>query len=251
MQILAFGRETNRKLLLIHGFQVPWQVWTPYIWRYQEDFHVLVPILPGHNPKGKKEDLRSFAEAARDLEEFLLPRWGDRVYAVFAMSMGGVLAATLWENGKLHIDKLIFDGSPLVSFPWLMTKFSLRFYLDVTHKTQKRDKKTVEQAGSLVPREYLPDFLAVLDSMSDETIINCVNGVGNYRLPNMISAPNPKIYYFHGTTASELFSRQTAKYLLRNYPHNTVVESFPKAGHCQISLMHPEEMLQALEDILA
>ena len=126
-----------------------------------------------------------------------------------------------------------------------------RSYLDVTHKTQKRDKKTVEQAGSLVPREYLPDFLAVLDSMSDETIINCVNGVGNYRLPNMISAPNPKIYYFHGTTASELFSRQTAKYLLRNYPHNTVVESFPKAGHCQISLMHPEEMLQALEDILA
>ena len=248
MRILEFGRETGRKLLLIHGFQIPWQVWTPYIRRYQEDFHVLVPILPGHDPAGK-EAFHSFPETARELEDHFLSRWGDQPCSVFAMSMGGVLAATLWENGRVRLDKLILDGAPLVSFPRLMTNYSLRFYLDVTHKTRRRDKKTVRQAERLVPREYVPDFLSVLDNMSDEIIINCVNGVGDYKLPGNIPGPVPQIYYFHGTTISELFSKRTAKYLIKHYP-GTVVKSFAGADHCQVSLHRPDQMLQALTEIL-
>ena len=30
--------------------------------------------------------------------------------------MGGVLIATLWQNNRLTFDKVIFDGSPLVSY---------------------------------------------------------------------------------------------------------------------------------------
>ena len=30
--------------------------------------------------------------------------------------MGGVLTATLWQNNRLTFDKVIFDGSPLVSY---------------------------------------------------------------------------------------------------------------------------------------
>ena len=213
MRILEFGRETGRKLLLIHGFQIPWQVWTPYIRRYQEDFHVLVPILPGHDP-ARKEAFHSFPETARELEDHFLSRWGDQP-----------------------------------SFPRLMTNCSLSFYLDVTHKTRRRDKKTVRQAERLVPREYVSDFLEVLDNMSDETIINCVNGVGDYKLPGNISGPVPQIYYFHGTTISELFSKRTAKYLIKHYP-GTVIKSFAGADHCQVSLHRPDQMLQALTEIL-
>ena len=31
MKILEFGDDSKRKIILIHGFQCPWQVWNKYI----------------------------------------------------------------------------------------------------------------------------------------------------------------------------------------------------------------------------
>ncbi len=99
--------------------------------------------MPGHNPK-QKEDFISFSKTAKGLEEYYISRYGEKVYAVYGMSMGGVLAATLWQNQKLGIEKVIFDGSPLISFNGIMKKMMLHFYLNITHKAQQRDKKTLE-----------------------------------------------------------------------------------------------------------
>lgn len=65
------------------------------------------------------------------------------MYAIYGMSMGGVLTATLWQNGQLEIEKVIFDGSPLVSVKGIMKRMMLQFYLNITHKSQQRDKKTL------------------------------------------------------------------------------------------------------------
>ena len=60
MEILEFGDKNKRKLVLIHGFQSPYQIWNPYIEHYKKDFYIIVPILPGHNPN-QKDDFVSFA----------------------------------------------------------------------------------------------------------------------------------------------------------------------------------------------
>lgn len=70
MEILEFGDPCNRKIILIHGFQSPYQIWNPYIEHYKKDFHIIVPIMSGHNPNCK-EDFISFSEEARVLEELL------------------------------------------------------------------------------------------------------------------------------------------------------------------------------------
>ena len=115
MEILEFGNKNNKKIILIHGFQSPYQVWDDYIKYYEKDYHLIVPILTGHNPK-KKEEFISFKECAKELEDYYISKYGNDVYAIYGMSMGGVLAATIWENRRLNIDKVILDGSPLVSF---------------------------------------------------------------------------------------------------------------------------------------
>ncbi len=51
MEILEFGDKSKRKIILIHGFQSPYQVWDKYIKHYENKFHIIVPILPGHNPE--------------------------------------------------------------------------------------------------------------------------------------------------------------------------------------------------------
>lgn len=63
MKILEFGDKSKRKIILIHGFQSPWQVRSKYIENYKNDFHIIVPIMSGHNPD-EKEDFISFFECA-------------------------------------------------------------------------------------------------------------------------------------------------------------------------------------------
>lgn len=248
MEILEFGDTNNRKMIFIHGFQSPYQVWNKYIEHYQNDFHIIVPIMPGHNPK-QKEDFISFSETAKEIEDYCLSHYGEEVYAVYGMSMGGVLAATLWQSKRLKIEKVIFDGSPLVSVNSIMRKMMLCFYLKITHKSQQRDRKTLEQAKSFVAQEYLNDFLQVLDSMSDTTIINCINNIADFRLRDNIDTKNTKIYFYHGTAANEMLAKKSAKFLSKNYT-NSVIKCFKGKAHCENALLYPELMIKELDKVL-
>lgn len=248
MEILEFGDRSKRKILLIHGFQSPYRVWQPYIERYRKDFHIIVPILPGHNPN-QKEDFVSFSETAEEIEDFCIAHCGENAYAVYGMSMGGVVAAALWQNGRLHIEKVIFDGSPLVPPNGLMKKMMISFYLNVTHKSQKREPKTLKQARSIAPEEHMEDFLQVLDNMSDRTIVNCIAEIGAFRLTESAETKNTKIYYFHGTALNETLAKKSAKALSKRYP-DAAIKRFRGKGHCEISLFYPKQMIEELDRIL-
>ena len=187
MKILEFGDTSKNKIVLIHGFQCPWQVWNKYIEHYKNKFHIIVPIMSGHNPEFK-DDFISFASDAKKIEEYILSRYGKHIYAVYGMSMGGVLAATLWQNNRLSFDKVIFDGSPIVSYNAVMKIFMKKFYVNITHKSQQRDKKTLEQATKvIVSEDNLGYLLEVLDNMSDVTVENSIDGISDFKLSRDIN----------------------------------------------------------------
>lgn len=249
MKILEFGDTSKRKIILIHGFQWPWQVWEEYIEHYKKDFHVIVPILSGHNPE-KKEDFISFSAEARELEEYIIPRYGKAMYAVYGMSMGGVLAAMLWQNRNLSFEKVFFDGSPLVSLNGFMKGFMKKFYLDITHKSQQRDKKTVEQATRvIVPEDKLGDLLNVLDNMSDATVVNSIDSIAEFKLKSDINTPNTTVYFFHGTAPNEMLAKKSAKYIRKHYS-TTVIKCFQGKFHCENVLFHTDIMITELDTIL-
>lgn len=249
MRILEFGDKGNRKLVLIHGFQSPYQIWEPYIEHYKRDFHILIPVLPGHDPD-RKEDFISFADTAEEFEKYVVPKYGRHLYAVYGMSMGGVLAAELWQSGRLELEKVVLDGTPLMSMNGILKKMMIRFYLDVTHKAQQRDKKTLEQAAkSICPQECLEDFLRVLDHMSDATIVNYINDLARFELKEGIHSPDTKIYFYHGTTVNELLAKRSAKFLSKNH-ENSEIKCFDGKGHCENALLFPEVMMGELDRIL-
>ena len=174
--------------------------------------------MSGHDPE-EKEDFVSFSAEAKEMEDYIIPRYGKEMYAVYGMSMGGVLAATLWQNEKLCFEKVIFDGSPLVSVNGLMKFFMKKFYLDITHKSQQRDKKTVEQATKvIISEDILGNLLDVLDNMSDVTVENSIDGIADFKLKQDIGTPNTIAYFFHGTAPNEMIAKKSAKYVRRHYP---------------------------------
>lgn len=166
------------------------------------------------------------------------------------MSMGGVLAATLWKRENLNIEKLILDGSPIVSVNSFMKNMMTSFYTNITHKTQKRDKKTLEQAKkSIISEECFESFLDVLDNMTDVTIKNCISDVAFFHVSGDINAPNTEIYYYHGTASNEMLAKKSAKYLKKHYAR-VKVHCFKGRGHCELSLLYPDKMIQELKKII-
>ena len=99
MEILEFGNKEKDKIILIHGFETPYQIWEKYIEHYKNDYHIIVPVLQGHNPN-KKEDFVSFEKSAKDIEDYIISYYGSNVFAIYGMSMGGVLTSQIWQNKK-------------------------------------------------------------------------------------------------------------------------------------------------------
>ncbi len=208
-----------------------------------------MPVLPGHNPK-QKEDFTSFEKVVGELENYYIPKYGKEVYAIYGMSMGGVLTATLWKRNNLYIHKLIFDGSPIVSINGFMKNMIIGFYLNITHKTQRRDKKTLEQAKKfIISEECFDPFLEVLDNMSDETIKNCIGDISSFHVSGDINVPDTEVYFYHGTAMNEMLAKKSAKYLAKHYS-NVKVKCFKGRGHCEFALLYPEMMIEELEKVL-
>ena len=83
--------------------------------------------------------LFQFAETAKEFEDYFISHHGKDVYAVYGMSMGGVLTATLWQNERLAIEKVIFDGAPLMTVNGILKKNNASFLSEYnTQITTKR-----------------------------------------------------------------------------------------------------------------
>ena len=110
LKILEFGNPRNEKMILIHGFESPYQVWEDYIKYFEKDYFIIVPILTGHNPE-IKEDFVSFESEVKELEQYYINKFGNDVYVIYGMSMGGIVASMIWKNKTRY-------PSPLrLSFP--------------------------------------------------------------------------------------------------------------------------------------
>ena len=235
MEILEYGNPKNDKIILIHGFQSPYQLWNDYIDYYKNDYCVIVPILAGHNIN-ENDDFVSFDICAKELEEYYITKYGNKVFAIYGMSMGGILAS--------------LESSPLLSWNKFMTNYFTKWYLNITHKTQNRDERTIKQAiGTIISEDKVDVFLELFDYLSDKTIINCVKEVGKFNLPSDINTPNTEIYYFYGSKINEILFRKVAHYLRKNYQNTTTI-CLKGKGHCEDALINPEEHIKTLNKVL-
>ena len=250
MKILEFGNNKNKKIILIHGLESPYQIFDEYIENYKKDFHIIVPILEGHYPNNDSEFV-SFDETVRKIEEYYISKHGKDVYAIYGMSLGGIIAAKIFENRKIEINKLIIESSTLISYGYFMKKFLKINYLILTHKVQKRDSKTINKAiKSIISKNKLEHFLQVIDNIKDKTIINYVNEIGNYKLLKNISIQDTHIFYYYGTKLNELLAMKSAKYIKKYYP-NTNLICFKGKGHCENSILYPNIMINELNKVLS
>lgn len=249
MQILEYGNSKNPKIILIHGLECPYQIWTDYINYYQDKFHIIVPILPGHNPE-QLEKFTSFENITNQLEEYYIPKYGKEVYAIYGLSMGGIIASIIWQNKNVHIQNLILESAPLLPTSPILTTFITKQYVLVTNLIKKRNSLIIKIAQkTIIPKEKLKYFLKLIDNISITTLTKYSKTTCKYQLAPNINTLKTKLYYIHGTKITELLSKSTAKYIKKNYPNSQII-TFKGKNHCENTLLHPTTMIKELNKIL-
>lgn len=243
MKILSYGNKTNPTILLIHGFQSPYQVWNPFIEAFKEKYYILVSVLAGHEVGNISDSFSTFDEQTKFIEAYCKENQINQLHAAYGMSMGGILLARLWERNNLAIVNYVFDGSPLRGMP--LIGFFKWWYKNITHKAQKRNIKVIKQAeNTIISKDLMPEFLELLDHISDHTIEQYLDAVGKYRLPQNLSTEN-KVFYFYGTLCNEMMSQKTAKFIKKHYTNAEIITMQGK-GHCEYALSEPTKMIELL-----
>lgn len=248
MQILEYGDLNKDKIILIHGFQMHLDSMKTYINVLKKDYCVIVPILPAHNPD-IKEEFESFNKCLKEFEQYYISKFGNIAFAIISFSMGGVFGSYIWKNSRIKINKIIIESSPLLKWSNFTISIMTKFYLSLTDAARKRNKRIINKAiKSIVLEENLDSFLAILDNMSNDTIIKYLKEVGKFNLPNNIDSTNTKIHYYGGKI-NEIIFKKVAKYITKHYK-NSYIHFIKGKGHCEDVIFDSKKKVKELINLL-
>lgn len=249
MRILEYGNINKPVIMFIHGFESPYQVFDDYIKYYQEKYYILVPVLPGHDVKEKLEFI-SFDALTKEIENYCCQKSITHIHAVYGMSMGGILAALLWQNQKITFDKVIMESSPLLPQGKYMAKILTKQYLSITKKAKNRDSKVIQKAiNSMITEDKIDIFLELLDNISNETIKKYLAEVGKFQLSKDIITPDTQIIYIYGGKINEIIFKKVAKFI-KQYYSNSLIICLKGKGHLEDALLHAKTRIIQLDKII-
>ncbi|MDO4542179.1 MAG: alpha/beta hydrolase, partial [Bacillota bacterium] len=195
MRILEFGSPEKKKIILLHGLNIPWQMWQPVINCYAAAYHVLVPVLDGHDPKTNAPFI-SIEDEAEQIKAYYLPRYGTAVHMVIGLSMGGAIGFSLLSSGELETEYLVLDSGVFVPTPKPLLVINNKLQLGYKNKTKARKPKTLKQLEAAYGSALAPYYIEMADKIGDEGILAAANAIGSFSLADKISFPNTKIIAF-------------------------------------------------------
>lgn len=251
MNIHEFGQENRKCVLFLHASCTSWDFYEESIRKLSEQYHVIVPAMPGHDLT-TDEDYTSVEEIASELEQWLQERGLSRVYGLYGLSMGGSVVLRLLANNRIQFDKAVIDaGITPYQLPWIVTRFiALRDFLMV--EMGKHSRKLLEMVYP--PEKYGAEGLdymqQVMKHMSAKTIWRVFDSCNNYAMPRTVPAVRTEIQYWYGSLEKKARAWDI-DYIKKNFPGTRLVE-IPDLDHAEYALLHPmklvEQMLAFLED---
>ena len=103
-------------MVLIHGVLTPWQVWMPQIDAFKANYNIYAIALSAHTEEFPSE----FVSVLTETEEIIRYFEANHVNSVdvlCGLSLGGKIAHEIWKSGRINVNHLIMDGSPLAACP--------------------------------------------------------------------------------------------------------------------------------------
>ncbi len=248
MLVHKFVEGNKPKMVLMHGLLTPWQVWTPQITAFKEQYNIYAVALNAHTAEAASEFVSVPAEAEEIVQYFKTENI-DTIDVLCGISLGGKIAHQIWKSGKLNIHNLIMDGTPLVACPRFAINIMINNYKDIIHKSQARDKKIIKSfKKNFLPEKYLDSYLKIADFMTDNSMENIINSIfADGKIEGVKN--QSRILFIHGTKGNEILSKKSANLMKKYYPITEIV-CFKGDTHCYKAIYEPEKWIATVEKFL-
>lgn len=249
MKLHEFGNVNAPTMVLIHGVLTPWQIWEAQIRSFEKDYHIFVVALSAHTEEEASEFISLESEVS-DIITALQAHDVTEIHALCGLSLGGVIAHEIWKSTRLPIKHLVLDGAPLVPFPFGSSGFMTKNYINLIHKSKKRDPKVIASfKKNFLPEKYLDSYLKIADFMSDTSMANIVKAADTGNLCTTVDNKS-KILFLHGTKGNEILSKNVGKLIKKAYPETEVV-CFKGDIHCYKAIYEPEKWVTVVKEFIS
>lgn len=186
MNIHEFGTQNAAAIVLIHPSGTRWDYFTRVIPFLQEQYHLIIPALPGYD-EATQDDFPSVEQIAADLEDWLCSHVGSEVGCAYGCSMGGATLFRKLATRCINIQSAVVDGGITpYQLPYYMTRLTaIRDYVMIW--TGKHGGvKLLEKAFATddFTEEDLQCIADVLMRMSPKTIWRTFESCNNYPMRN-------------------------------------------------------------------
>ncbi|MBR1759369.1 MAG: alpha/beta hydrolase [Lachnospiraceae bacterium] len=252
MEVYEFGKENDRKIVLIPGNMMCWKQFENVIPLLANEFHIIAISTDGYDGTG--ETIFTTAEAsAEGLETYIREHLDGEIDLVFGESFGGATAGILFHRQCVRVGAMILSGPQYMSLGPLTGILSAiiprnQYRLLYNIQTQKKLPWLLKVYTRTDDEKLLGQFKNVPPNISFDTLKNAMSEA--IRLYETIDGfqPDPSacVAIWHG--AKEPNMKIALQKLKRAWP-NLEDHPFPNFGHGEI-IAHPDLMAEEIRKFL-
>ena len=103
-----FGSKKDPPILLLHGMMQDWRSEYELLKPLEEHYRLIIPAQDGFYDGS--ENFTSFADQARQIEEYLQKNYSGKIHGAYGCSQGGLMLTELLTRNKIDMGTVIMDG---------------------------------------------------------------------------------------------------------------------------------------------
>lgn len=249
VEFKEFGIVGNPIIVMIHAFCTPWELWNTYVSFLEKDYHIIIPILEGHN----RDNMTSFSSVDNNAEQVInyIKKYGNEIFAIIGASLGGAVTISILSKKKLKIQRAIIDaGITPNSYNHLHEKTIVYRDTLMTMLGRKGMKYLeLKYPSKLYTMEGSSQMYNILRTISNKTIHNVYYSVDTYPMPDGMVDIDTQIEYWYG--GEEEKERKISSEYVKNKFKNVNVRVFNGFSHIQMWIAAPQLYEKEMKATLA
>lgn len=245
MLFTEFGSKEKPPVLLLHGMMQDWHTEYKMLKDLEEHYRLIIPAQDGfYDGSG---DFTSFADQARQIEEYVWANYDGKVVGAYGASQGGLMLTELLTRNKIDLGTVIMDGCYVAHqgkiSGWVTYKMFCKF--KNTGKFPALIMITMKLMGLKAEDMGMMDSLYM--KASDETIKRNFMENYTYRTRPEIKQNETMVHMWCGSKEPyAIKSHKELKKYLKNYKEE-IMEGF---GHGEFLMKHSRECCEKIHSLI-
>lgn len=243
-----FGKKEDPPVLLLHGMMQDQHNVYKLLKPLEDYYRLIIPAQDGFY-EGSGE-FTSFADQARQIEEFVQKNYGGELYGAYGVSQGGLMLTELIGRNKIEIKTVIMDGCYVAhqgrisgfvtykmfckykntgKFPWLinLTMALMGTALDEMMGCGMKDALYLNSTDETVKRNFMENY--------------------TYHASPNVAGWKAKVYLWCGSKEPYAIKSHN---ILKKYLKNYEEEIMDGLAHGELLMKTPEKCCEKIRETL-